>query len=237
MPAATMLAGLTCGTLLAAAGLALWGAFRHAPGLSQAVNAVRWLAGTLLVIGTLLAWLGDHSPAGYAPQLTLMAALAAPPASRRHHLSRWSSAILTLPALVLAGIGLFWIAMPVDASAGNSPATLMTLAVAICGGLGARALGEAMNEVITSTPHVEWPSATAYALLTSIVGGTALVNLWQRGSTWAGTVDEIGLAGVWLAWCAAWVSPRRRRRLRAVLVALAALFLVALAARYPMPGA
>lgn len=142
--------------------------------------------------------------------------------------------MLILPALALAGGGLFCSLEPVEAKAGSLSVALVKLALLICGGLGARALGEALSE-ITAPPSpklgeaeggIEWPSAAAYALLTLLVGGTALVNLWQRGTMWGGSAGEGGLAGSWLAWSAAWLGPRQRPRLRAALIVVAALLLV-----------
>ncbi len=229
MLSSVIFTGLASGMLLAAVGLALWDGFRQVPGLSHAVRAICWLAGALLLIGTLLAWQGDHSLSAPALHLILMAALAAPPGTHCRRHSPWSNVVLILPSLILAGAGLLWTSEPIGTGTGNLPVALVELAAILCGGLGARALGEALNEIVTSTPHVEWPSAATYALLTLLVGGTALVNLWQRGSAWGGTADEDRLAGAWLAWSAAWLGPRQPPRLRAALTAIAASLLIVLA--------
>ena len=134
----------------------------------------------------------------------------------------------------LAGAGLFWTPEPAAAGAGNSSLALVELGVLVCAGLGARALGQALSEMADLTPHLEWPFAAAYALLTLLVGGTTLSNLWQRGSVWDGTAGQSGLAGAWLAWSAAWWGPRQPLRLRAGLIAAVSLLLIALAAGYPM---
>jgi hypothetical protein len=230
------LPALACGILLAAAGLALWDGFRQTPGLARAVDTNAWLAGALLSIGALLAWQETRSPSGPAPHLILMAALAAIPLPRipRRRSARWSGAIRVLPALALAGVGLFWTPGPAAAGAGSSPLALVELGVLVCAGLGARALGQALSEMADPTPHLERPFAAAYALLTLLVGGMALVNLGQRGSVWDGTAGQSGLAGAWLAWSAAWWGPRQPPRLRAGLIAAASLLLIALAAGYPM---
>jgi hypothetical protein len=246
--------------LLAAAGLALWDGFRQVPGLSRAVDSNAWLAGALLLIGTLLAWQGNRSLSGLvpspsallgvdavegpalsgiegpAPHLILMAALAAPPLPRTHRRrsAPWSAALRILPALALVGVGLFWTPEPVGAGAGNSSLALVELGILVCAGLGARALGQALSEMAGSTPHLEWPFAAACALLTLLVGGTTLSNLWQRGSVWDGTAGQSGLAGAWLAWSAAWWGPRQPPRLHAGLTAAVSLLLIALAAGYPM---
>jgi hypothetical protein len=234
VPTSVIFTGLACGTLLAATGLALWDDIRQAPGISHAVPVIRWVAGALLVVGALLAWQGDRSLSTPAPRLMLMAALAAPPAVHHLRLSRWSNAWLILPALVLAGAGLFWTSASTEAGGGSFPFVLVEIAVIICGGLGARALAIALSESATSSPHVEWPSAAAHALLTVIVGGTVLVNLWQRGSVWDGTAGESGLAGAWLAWTAVWVGPRWPHWFRAALTAMAAALLIVLAAGHPV---
>jgi hypothetical protein len=234
VPSPLIFTGLACGMLLAGTGLALWDGLRQVPGVSHAVQVIRWVAGAFLVTGVFLAWQGDRSLSASAPRLVLMAALATPPAFHRRSLARWSHVWLILPALVLAGAGLFWTSASIEAGAGSSPVALVEMAVIICGGLGARALAVALSESATSTPGVEWPSAAAHALLTVVVGGMALVSLWQRGSVWDGTAGESGLAGAWLAWTAARVGPRQSRRLRAVLTAVAAVLLAVLAAGHPI---
>jgi hypothetical protein len=234
VPTSVVFTGLACGTLLAATGLALWDDFRRVSGISHAVLIIRWVAGALLVVGALLAWQGDRSLSTPAPRLMLMAALAAPPAAHHLRLSRWSNVWLILPALALAGAGLLWTSASTEASGGSSPVVLVKIAVIICGGLGARALAAVLSESATSSPHVEWPFVAAHALLTVIVGGTVLVNLWQRGLVWDGTAGESGLAGAWLAWTAAWVGPRWPRWFRSALTAMAAVLLIVLAAGYPI---
>jgi hypothetical protein len=234
VPGPVIFTELACGMLLAGTGLALWDGLRQVPGVSHAVQVIRWVAGVLLAVGALLAWQGDRSLSAPAPRLVLMAALAAPPAFHRRSFVRWSSVWLILPALVLAGAGLFWTSASIEAGAGSSPVALVEMVVIICGGLGARALAVTLSESATSAPGVEWPSAAAYALLTVIVGGMALVSLWQRGSVWDGTAGESGLAGAWLAWTAARVGPRQPRWLQAVLTAVAAVLLAVLAARHPI---
>jgi len=229
MPASAIFTGLACGTLLTAAGLALWDGFRQVPGLSHAIRAISWLAGVFLLIGALLAWWGEHSLSAPALRLTLMAALAAPAEIRHRPRPSWGNLVLTLPALVLAGAGLLWVSEPVGDGADSLPVALAQLGVVACGGLGARALGEALSGMTNSTPQVKWPSAAAYALLTLLVGGTALVNLGQRGTVWGRSTGEGGLAVAWLVWSAVWLGPDQPPRLRAVLTGVAALWLVILA--------
>ena len=245
MSAAVAFTGLACGALLAAAGLALWSENRQDAStldtMRATVRVIRWVAGGLLTVGALLAWRGRQTLPTPTPHLILMAALAAPPEIHRHRLARRAQVLLILPALGLAGAGLIWALGTAEASAGSGPVTPSQVALTICGGLAARALGMvagtfgvAEGDVAGSTPHLEWPSTAAYGLLTLIVGGTLLANLWQRGSAWDGTTGERSLAGVWLAWTAAWMTPRRSRRLRAAFIAVAALLLIVLAAGYSM---
>jgi hypothetical protein len=226
------------GVLLLAGALLAW---RGAHGLSApALSGVEGPAltsveGPALSPSTLL---GIDSADGPALHLILMAALAAPPPPTGAHRRRpapWSDAIRILPALALAGAGLLWTSAPIGAGAGNPPLALVKLlGVIVCAGFGARALAQALSEITDPSPHLAWPSAVAYALLTLLVGGTALVNLWQRGAVWDGTAGQSGLAGAWLAWSAARLGPRRPARLRAGLIIGAALLLIVLAAGYPM---
>jgi hypothetical protein len=82
-----------------------------------------------------------------------------------------------------------------------------------------------------SPSGIEVSSAITYVLLSLIAGSAALVHLWQRGTLWGATASESGLAGTWLAWSAARLGPRQPRRLRATLVAVAALSLILTALR------
>ena len=236
MASTVILTGLACGALLTGAVLALWDGLRPAPGFSRAVRVIRSGAATLIAIGAVLAWPGDQFISRRALHVLLMAAVATPPGFHRRGLSGWSHALLILPALALTATGVFWISTPVEADARSVSVTLAELALAICGGLGARVLGIALSEAIMRSPPDVWTAKATYALLTLIVGGTALTNLWQRGTMWIGTAGESGLAGAWLAWSAARVGPRQATRLQAVLVTIATLSLVILAAGYPITG-
>ena len=237
-----ILAGLACGALLTTAGFALWHALRPLRGLAQAVQGLGWLAGALSLSSALSAWLnaGDFAPC--VPHLLLMAALAAP-ADPYHPVIPWNGFLRLLPPLALAWAGLLCAATPVGTGAsgplvsGGPPALGLELAVVVCGGLGARALGQAFGEAVTSAPGLTWSSAAAYAWLTVLLGGVALVSLVRRGSVWDGTSAEVALASVWLVWSAVWLSLRRPSRLRAALTCVAAAFLIALAARWPLPPA
>jgi hypothetical protein len=156
VPVLVILAGVANGTLLAAIGLGLWGHKRWPLELARAVGAVRWLAGALLLIEAVLAWTGESSPATPTPELMLMAALAAPPEIRRRPFD-WRDTTLVLPALILAGIGLFQVASSIDVAA-QAALEPMALAITICGGLGARALGQALYWTIAPASHVTSPA-------------------------------------------------------------------------------
>lgn len=229
MPAAMIFTGLACGMLLTAAGLVLWDGYRQVPGLARAVQAIGWLAGAMLFIGALLAWQGDRNLSAPALRLTLMAALAAPQGDHRRCRSHWSNVMPTLPALVLAVAGLFWTSEPTRAGAGTLSVALVRLAVVICGGLGARAMGEALSKIVAPVHHAGRTLAIVYALLTLLVGGTVSANLWQRGTVWGGSANESGLAGTWLVWSATWLGPRQRSRPQEVLIVMAALLLISTA--------
>ncbi|RLC81033.1 MAG: hypothetical protein DRJ03_12985 [Chloroflexi bacterium] len=218
MPAVGVFAGLACGVLLTAIGLAVWEGFRQTPDLARAARVVNWLAGTLLLAGALLAWWGDPALSAPASRLLLMATCAAPVGTHHHYSKPWGNAARVLPALVLTGVALFGSLGPASAESG----ALMSLMLVVCGGLGARMMGEALS----LSTDAEWPFTATYALLTLLVGGVALVNLWQRGTVWSGRPGEGGLVGAWLAWSAAWSSPRRYPRLRTGLIVIAALFLI-----------
>ena len=248
MPIALILSGMACGALLTTAGLALWGSFRQVPRLTHAVSATRWLAGVLLLIGALfachqnghftklIAWQGNRGIPTPIARLILMAALAALPGIQRshHRRSHRGNLVSILPALVLVGVSLFW--KPGLDGAGvetsSLPVMLMELAITTSAGLGAQALSQSLGEIISPPPHVEGPAlstSVTYALLTLLVSGVALVNLWQRGSVEGKTVYESGLAGAWLAWSAVWLIPRRSLWLQSVLMSTAASVLIILA--------
>jgi hypothetical protein len=99
----------------------------------------------------------------------------------------------------------------------------------IYSGLAARVLSEALGALVSPTAAPGRLFDALYLLLTLLAGAGALTTLWQRGVVWERTARESGLAGVWLAWTAAWLSPRQRPRLRAGLIAAATLLLIVLA--------
>jgi hypothetical protein len=103
------------------------------------------------------------------------------------------------------------------------------LAAAVYGGLAARVLSEALGTLASSDTPTSRLFDAVYLLLTLLVGADALTTLWQRGLVWDGNPNQSGPLGAWLVWSAAWLSPRERPRLRAVLTVLAAVLLVILA--------
>jgi hypothetical protein len=216
-----ILAGLACGVLLAAIGLTIWGEFRQAPGLSRTVYVVRWVAWVSLLFAA--GWLlsqGTLTLSEFGPRLVVMAAVAAVPSPC---LSSWDTIVRALPPLLLVGAALFW---PFE-SAGNDanplPVESVELIAIFCGGLGAQALGRILD---VFKGKAEEPSPVAYTLLTLMVGGMALVSLWQRGSVGRGATIEGMLAIAWLVWSAARVKLNMFRWLRAGLIIVAASMLV-----------
>jgi hypothetical protein len=222
---ATPLIGLSFGALLTATGLSLWNGFRPMPGLAHATRVIRWGVGGLLLIAILPLWAAGYST--LVLSLILMAAIAAPPP--RQYPSPWYNANTLLPALVLTGISFFLTTGLVQA--GGYVSDPASLALTICGGLAARVLSEALGALASPSAVLGRLFGALYLLLTLLVGANALANSWQRGVVWEGNPEESGLLGVWLAWGAAWLSPRKRPRLRAGLAAVAALLLVVLALR------
>ena len=241
MPSYVVFTGLACGLLLTGMGATLKDGFRPVPGLARAVQLIGWLAGVTLLVGALSLWLENPGLPTAGLRLTLMAALVAPLTLQRRCHSHWRNAMHVLLALILTMAGLFWALGLIGAEATGStvrPTALtasqvalaappIILAVIFCAGLGTRALGEALSAIIAPPvlPADRTPDAV-YALLTLLVGGITLVNLWQRGIASSPNVGEGGLAGTWLAWGAAHLGPRTRPRLRAALVVVAALLLL-----------
>ncbi len=230
MTTALIFAGMACGAQLAAIGLTLWGSPRQLPRLPHAVRAVRWLAGILLLVGALSAW-----PLTSIAYPILIAALAAFPEIRYRQGSHWSDILLILPTLILNGISLFYgvKSTGIEMEIGSFLTIAVELTAVICGGLGMRALGQSLRTIAAPPSYTEefvLPAAVTYTLLTLLVTGTTLTNLWQRGAMWQGTIYEGRLAGAWLAWSAVWFSPRRPLWLRATLTTIATLLLVVLAA-------
>jgi len=248
----TPIIGLSVGMLLTAFGLALWNGFRQIAGLDRAAQVISWIAGGLLLIAFPLLWSEAHGHYTNALHLILMAAVAAPSINRRRHFP-WSDAIRMLPALVLSGIGLTlvaenfrgahytdllalpaWViqegllAQPLTISLAE-PSIPLGMAFMLCDGLVARVLGEALGTLAHPAATPSRLFDILYVLLTLLVGAITLATLRQHGVVWDGGPAESGLLGAWLAWSAAWLSPRERPRLRAALIVTATLLLVLLA--------
>jgi len=231
--------GLACGTLLATTGLIVWGSLHRTPALLQALDAIRWLTGGLLLIGVAFAWRAGDAVFPPPMRLILMAALVAPPDIRHRPRSPWSSLPFVLTALILAGVSLAWIPgtelqAPGTAGTGECPGGLASagvrLAIAICGGLGARASSEALSGAAGLLPPSAGAVSATHTALTLLTAVVVLANAWQRGTMWMGAVGEGGLIGVWLVWSAARLGLRQPPWLRATLVTAAALVLIVIPA-------
>jgi hypothetical protein len=218
---ATPLIGLSLGALLTAAGLALWDGLRHMDGLARATRVARWIAGGLLLVAIVPLWITGDS--ALALSLTLTAAIAAPPI--RHRPSPWYDAAALLPALALTGIGFSRITGLVRGDLVAPPLSIVSI---VFSGLAARVLSEALGALVNPAAAPSRLFDTLFLLLTLLVGAGALTTLWQRGVVWEGMARESGLASVWLAWTAAWLSPREHPRLKAGLIGVAAALLVIL---------
>lgn len=241
MLAVAILVGLGCGMLLAAVSFSLLGGYRGARALSRGAHAAAWGAAGVLVVGALLAW-GSGLPAlesligavdrralgGPVLSLILMAALAVPVRAEDPEKALWSGAVLYLPASLLALAALVQVAGPDTAVPSTDWVTPVRFSLAVCGGLGARALGQSLQVIMVGIPRVEWPGLLTYGLTTLLFGSATMVNLLQRGTLWDGADPMLrgGITGAWLAWTADWLAPRRYLRPRAVLTIIAALLLI-----------
>jgi hypothetical protein len=250
MPATLVFGGLGCGALLAGTGLALWGGYRPDRWLAQAIRAIRWLASICLLIATLIIGIGGLGllppflsiegtlrANGAFSRWMLLATLAAPPGLRRRShsdpqpFSQWRTAMLILPALTFTGAGLFGAASSAGTDAIASPISLIGLLTIICGGFGARAMGQALAGIVASpSKEAVFASRITYTLLTLLIGSTALGRLWQEGIAYGiaymGTAIEGGLTGVWLAWSAVLLGPSRPQWLRPALTVAVGLILL-----------
>jgi hypothetical protein len=243
---------LACGLLVAAAGIDLWSGFREGPDLSPAASIAAWVAASALLMGALLAW-GGKLPTleslvqpldmslweGPVLPMVLMAALAVPFGRQTGSEveTGWKAscgrAVVYFPALLLTLAVLMQVLTPTVGVLDADWVTPLRFSIAVCAGLSARALGQALRVIVDGPGCADWPRELAYGLLTFVSGSAALVNLWQRGIVWGGSspVVQGGLAGAWLVWTADWLAPRRRPKLRAVLTGLAALLLIVVAIR------
>lgn len=244
MSIVAILVGLGCGMLLAAMGFGIWNGLQGTRALARGAWAAAWGAAGVLVVSSLLAW-GSGLPAletligvidrqaleGPVLSLILMAALAIPLKVDAPPRALWSLALLYLPAWLLALAALVQVVAPGAAVPRADWMTPVRFSLAVCGGLGARALGLVLQLAASGISFVEWPGKLTYGLATLLFGSAALVNVGQRGSLWVGADSVLrgGMTGAWLAWSAAWLAPRREWGLRAALTVVAVLLLIVVA--------
>ena len=240
------------GMLLAAMGVHLLNGLWERPDLSPLASIAGWAAASVLLIGALLVWGGTlpvlesfvpsfDLSAWHGPVLptVLMAALAIPVGGENdtrgdgRGVVSWTRALHYLPAFALT-LALLLQVSSSSASAHDAEwVTPLRFALAVCAGLGARGLGQALQVLAGGGSSSQWPGTLTYSLLTLVSGSAMVVNLWQQGTVWGRAGPEIqgGLAGAWLVWSAGGLVPGRQSQLRAVLTAVAALLLMAVAIR------
>ena len=230
MPLVVAFSGLACGMLLVAFGAAIWDACRESSKLHHAAQAIDWLAGAMLAAGAVASWRDGITLAAPALRLLLMAAIASPRVAPRRHASAWHGVARLLPALLLAVAGLSLNFRPDSGEAGGVGLTtsgLAALAAVACGGMGARALGEAVGGIISaSSPTEGWTVGAAYAMLTLLVSVLGMAYLWRRGTIWGETTSTAMVAGTWLAWSGAVLGRRLPSGPRNGVIVAAALLLV-----------
>jgi len=247
---ATVVVMVAGGMLLVAMGVHLLNGLRERPDLSPLASIAGWAAASVLLIGALLVWGGTlpvlesfvppfDLSAWHGPVLptVLMAALAIPvggetdPCDAGGRVVSWTRALLVLPAFVLTLALLLQVSSSTASAHDAEWVTPLRFSLAVCAGLGARGLGQALQVLAGGGSSSHWPRTLTYSLLTLVSGSAMLVNLWQQGTVWGGAGPEIqgGLAGTWLVWSASGLAPGRQPQLRAVLTAVAALLLMAVA--------
>lgn len=236
-----VLLGLGCAMLLAAITLVLLRAARGRDAPSPGAHAAARGAAGVFAVGALLAW-GSGLPAleslvdvvrqdslqGPVLSLVLMAALAIPLRVTYSKKSSWSSALLYLPAWLFALWALACMTVPGGVGFNSEWVTPLRFCLAVCAGVGARSAGHSLQLTLVDDSGGDGPGALAYGLITTLTGSAGMLNLAQRGAVWAGCdpMTRGGLAGVWMAWTADWLMPRRYPRLRALTTVVAVSLLV-----------
>jgi hypothetical protein len=238
------------GILLVAIAVHLLNGLRERPDLSPVASIAGWAAASVLLIGALLVW-GGTLPVlesfvppfdlsawhGRVLPTVLMAALAIPVGGKidtRDDAGRavsWTRALHYLPAFALTLALLLQVSSSTESAHDAEWVTPLRFSLAVCAGLGARGLGQALQVLAGGGSSSQWPGTLTYSLLTLVSGSAVLVNLWQQGTVWgsAGPAMQGALAGAWLVWSASGLAPGRQPHLRAVLTAVAALLLMAVA--------
>ena len=223
MSAGIPLVGIGLGSLLAAAGLTLWDGFQNIRGVTRAVRVVTWSTCGVLLLATLLLWSdGTHAHA-LALHLIPVAAIAVPFIGG--HRSAWRDAAAMLPALVMITVALYAVTGPNRPDDASFELTFAQVVSIVFVGLTVRVIGEALGTQVDPVAPSSRLFDVLYLVFTLLIGGNALLTLWQRGSMWQGNDTELGLAGVWLIWSGAWLSPPRHPRLRAAFITGATLLL------------
>jgi hypothetical protein len=246
----TVLTGIACGLLAGAAGLSFLDGSRAGANRREAMLAISAAAVALLMIAGGIAlweqcghavssgrswWAGAcNALAGRPLRLVFMAATAALPWKSTGRRRPPRDTLLLIPSL-LGAAAAFLLAPesglatlePVSGSA-TIAGCLRGLAVVACSAIGARAMAGGL-EVLCCSEGIDLhtTSATAaYALLTVVVGETALAGLLLRGVPWGLATDEAPLAAAWIAWSAAWFGQQYRALPRAGLSVLGSGLLV-----------
>ncbi len=224
--------GLALGLLLGGVGLTVASRFRDLGDLRPAIRTINSLATAAMLISVPLGgWKAAQIPEP-AWRLAIVAFLATPLIEHSDTPSSWNLALFSSPAVLVGGMALFWTMMAAPTSADGSPISLLRLLIVLCGGIGARLLGEALQTLALKAPARDWPLSAMSVALTLLAGGLGLLNLWQRGTAWHGdSIVQRGLISIWLAWLGAWMWPRRYPRIRAGLTVVAALLLISVAAQ------
>lgn len=229
-----VLVGLACGLCLASFTAALWASRGQAalpwPVLVRSLYLMGWLTAGLLLAGAVAAWSGGLSVGAPGLGLAVVAALAAPLDGRLWRHPHWSSALGLLPTLLASSLALgFLAAGPSPAASVSDEASLAVYAGFLCGGLAARALGEALALLAHPGRSSGWVFASTVAATAAGGCGAAIVSMLQQPTPWPATGAERGLVVNSLVWASLWVGNHAPSRLRSVLTAVAGAAAVAIA--------